>query len=264
MNHSILSATAFVVLSGAMSFAQPATAQSPVLMEIYGRGVHAYYSYDYAQAYELLTLAIDNGLQDPRAYYFRGVVAEMTGRPDEAEADWQTGADLEASGRVVAPIGRSLARIQGPIRLELEAIRQQARMRALATAAERSESRYGEIDQARTSPPPAQPAAPVTPPPAPPVAATASDNPFRDDAAAGDPTVDSNDAFAGAEDTPVPGGSPPVGDTAAPDDASPFGAAPADDSNPFGAAPADDADPFSTPPAGNDSGDPFAPDPFGN
>ena len=250
---------------------RPAEAQNAILAEMYGRGVHAYYSGSHTDAYNLLSMAIHNGSQDPRAYYFRGIVAEAQGRAYEAESDWRRGAELEAAGGQNPAVGRSLARFQGSSRLKLEQIRQRARLDALALAAARSQARYGEIKAAQPTPtmPPAAPSvtAPpssVTPPPTPDMGG----NPFAGDSgtvASGEPKVESDDALDGVMD-PLAGGDSAAGDGAGAATASsdPFatpadggGAAAADD--PFatpaggGSAPADD--PFATPAAD----DPFAP-----
>ena len=65
----ILPAALFVALSG-LTITPTATAQNPVLAEIYGRGVHAFYSGQHDQARQMFSSAIDNGIKDPRAYYF--------------------------------------------------------------------------------------------------------------------------------------------------------------------------------------------------
>lgn len=263
---SLLLATAVVL--GTVFTTSVSQAQTAILAEMYGRGVHAYYAGNHADAHRFLSLAIDNGLQDPRAYYFRGLVAAASGRPEDAEADWKRGAELEATGRINAPVGTALARFQGPERLKLEGIRQQAKLEALARATERSEARYGEIEAAGSSTrPPAAPASPrpaspapqdtatrpVAPPPAPPAAAEA--NPFADDLdlSPGEPRVESTDAFGDVLDN-VPAETPPATEAApAAGETDPFGAPPAAASDdPFGAPPAaGDADPFGT------GGDPF-------
>ncbi len=141
--------TAFVILVSTGVFADRANAvQSEVLAEMYGRGVHAYYACDKLAATRYLSMAIDNGSEDPRAYYFRGMVAYTSGHVYEAEADWQRGAELEASGRANPTIGRSLARFQGSGRIKLEEIRQNARLQALASSNARSQQRYDEIQAA--------------------------------------------------------------------------------------------------------------------
>ena len=270
-----LAAVAVMTLAFSPWMAQPAEAQSEVLRELYGRGVHAYYAGDYAEAYDLLSQAINNGIQDPRAYYFRGVVAETTGRPEQAEEDWRTGAALEARARVAAPVGRSLARIQGPMRLELETIRRQARVDAMAEANSRSKARYGEIRQAENRVL-RQPPKPIEPPPMPP--ATDTDNPFRDDLVQGEPKVDSDDALEGAMENPLaeqvnqPAAAAPAAQGGqsgeAADSADPFGGGGGAD--PFGSSGGDASDPFGAAGGGGGGGsdDPFGAaggdDPFAN
>ena len=236
----LVAAGSFCLLADSPS----ANAQNAILSEMYGRGVHSYYAGRYDDASRFLTMAIDNGIKDPRAYYFRGLVANSQGNPYEAEADWRQGAELEARVGGNVSIGRSLARFQGPDRLKLEQLRQTARLELMAQAANRSEQRYGEIDKAAAAAAPAAkssaPRTAITPPPIPPTA----ENPFADDMelATGDPELESNDAFAGADK--ADGGAPAAMDAPADggDAGNIFdtgGAAPADD--PFGGgAPMDD------------------------
>ena len=235
-----------------------ASAQTAILAEMYGRGVHAYYCGLNDEANQYLTMAIDNGIQDPRAYYFRGMAAYSAGRTQEAEADWQLGAELEASGRTNAAIGRSLARFQGVGRLKLEEIRQTAQLSALAAATARSKQRYGELgaaDPGAASPGAPAPRAAITPPPIPPD----TENPFADDLADGQPNVAAPDALEGAMTDPFADEANPSA-PAAPAGADPF-AGDAGAADPFGGG-AGGADPF-----GGDAGgaDPFGGgnDPFG-
>lgn len=233
-----------------------ATAQYAVLAEIYGRGVHAYNAGNYSKSYELLSMAIDNNIRDPRAYYFRGLAASAGGIGD-AESDWQMGAELEARGGDARSIGRALSRVQGEQRLKLELIREKARLQALATGAVRSQIRSDELSaQGRPSAPSRAPAMQppamqrgATPPPAP----ASDDNPFADDLADEAPVVEANDALEGAMDNPLATEAADPDASAAPADggASPFDAGAAPD-DPF--APAGDTDPFA--PAGDD--DPFS------
>ncbi len=247
-----------------------ASAQDAVLAEMYGRGVHAYYAGRFSDATQFLTAAIDNGIQDPRAYYFRGIVANSQGRSFDAESDWQLGAELEASGRTNPSIGRSLSRFQGTGRIKLEEIRQRARLDALANARARSEQRYGElgVNPPGTTPPAAAPAAPapaITPPPIPPD----TENPFADDLAEGQPNVAAEDALEGAmEDpfggeaapsAPAPAGPDPFGGDAG--GADPFGGD-AGGADPFGGD-AGGADPFGTDAGGADPFGAAGNDPFG-
>ena len=270
MKKPVLTAFAFLLSLGVITDRAKAV-ESAVLAEMYGRGVHAYYAGDYTNATRYLSMAIDNGSEDPRAFYFRGIVANSSGHSYEAEADWQRGAELEAAGRANPAIGRALARFQGSARIKLEEMRQNARLQALALSGARSQQRYDEIEAAepnvlRTPPRPPAGAAPSAAPPAaaaPAAPPAGAENPFADDMAAGDPTVTADDALEGAMADPFA------------DDAAPAGAAPAagGDSNPF-ADPGGGDDPFgggdSSDPFGGDSGggmdDPFGGggDPFGN
>ena len=75
-----------LVAAAVLSSVVPAAAQNPVLDQMYGTGVHAYFSRQYTDAYNDLTSAIDAGSVDPRVYYFRGLAFLNLGRPEEAEA----------------------------------------------------------------------------------------------------------------------------------------------------------------------------------
>jgi hypothetical protein len=253
MKNSLLTVFTFAVVSIGAIGTESASGQNAILAEMYGRGVHAYYAGLSDEANQFLTMAIDNGIQDPRAYYFRGMVAEKAGQPDQAASDWTTGAEMEASGRTNPSIGRSLARFQGSARLKLERIRQSARLQAMATSMARSKQRYGEIQAseanvARSAPAGSAPPATVTPPPIPPSA----ENPFADDMAQGKPNVQADDALKDAMNDPFA------------DDGVP--AVSAGNSNPFGGGGDAGADPF----GGGGGADPFggggdagAADPFG-
>ena len=233
--------------------------QTAILAETYGQGVHAYNGGRLTDALEFFSLAIDNGSQDPRVYYYHGIVNYVSGRPEDAVKDWQAGAGIEALGGPNPSIGRSLARFQGNGRLKLEQIRQAARIKALAEANARSRQRYGEIratpeNSAAVKPAPRVPSRPVTPPPTPPAAA----NPFASGVGGQTaPTKMTDDALAGAmkepfDDKPnaAAGGAPAAAG------ADPFGGG--------GAPAAGGADPFGgggAPAAGG--ADPFGGDPFG-
>lgn len=240
---------AFIALAVAALVNSSANAQHSVLAEFYGRGVHAYYSGDLITAYDYLTKAIDGGIKDPRAYYFRGLTSVASGREYEAESDYKAGADIEARGVFGPSVGQSLARIQGSHRLAIEKMRQQARLDYQSTAASRSKARYEDLDAAngatprpRAATPPRAPA-----PPAPPIAPPVAENPFADEPA-GEPMVEAADALEGV------------------DAADPFaddGAAAAAPGAPAADAPAAD-DPFGAPSEPAAAGDdPFGGDPFG-
>ena len=114
-----------------LSLLMPAdvAAQDSVLGQLYGSGVHAYFSGDYIAAHEQLTSAIDGGSRDPRAYYFRALVYQKLGRDTDAGRDLERGSKLEMqSGNLSAVVSKALVRIQGPARHNLETYRTKARV----------------------------------------------------------------------------------------------------------------------------------------
>jgi len=224
----------------------PANAQNNVLTEYYGRGVHAYFNHDLISAYDLLTKAIDNGVNDPRPYYFRGLTSAASGNEYEADSDYKAGAELEARGIFGPSISQSLTRIQGSCRTAIEDARLQARLDYYMLRKAKSDARYGDIEAAepdvlRERPTP-------RPPLAPPVAARIEDNPFKNDAATGTAKVESPDAMGGEIKDPFADDA-----TAKPDDAAPAG------NDPFGGS--GDARPEVSDPFGGAA--PAADDPFG-
>lgn len=141
-----------LVLGGALvgsgAAATRAGAEPAPLTVAYGNGVHAYFDGDYQCSYDALSSVIEAGSNDPRAYYFRGLSALKLGRLDEAEADFQQGANLEADGRGavgIRAIGRALERVQGCDRLKLEQYRGRARVAALERDRDATRRRYSDI-----------------------------------------------------------------------------------------------------------------------
>lgn len=228
-----------------------ARGQEYVLDEIYGRGVHRYFAHDYMSAIENLTLVIENGSNDPRAYYFRGLSAAALGRIPEAESDFQAGALIEVRGAYGDLIGRSLVRIQGPVRIHIERIRQRARLAGLSEQRVKDDLRFGQGVAPGTIMPPTKDAPSIAPAPSnePAVPPTPAENPFAEDplSGPGEPTVDSDNALSGALEAAQPAPVEPSGAA---------GEAPKPSDAP---APTTD-EPF---PFGNDSGDAPADDPFG-
>lgn len=268
MSRSLLASTALAVAAICGSGFSPvgtgnsaAVAQDSVLSELYGEGVHAYYAHDLIRAYDLLTRAIDGGLNDPRAYYFRGLAAMDSGRSYEAEEDFRAGASLEARGMGGGSVGRALTRVQGSARMMIEKARTEGRLTAQSEMAADAQRRYSgqqaaEAEVLRTPPAPRpRPAMPgVQPLPVPPAGAP---SPFDNDSAAGQPKVQANDALEDAMNNPF-------ADDAAPAPAA--GTAPAaNPADPFGSPAPAANDPFATPPAGGaPANDPFGGDPFGS
>lgn len=208
-----------VCLFGSSAFAQSA------LTELYGEGIHRFYAGDLMTAEQYLTRVIDAGVEDPRAYYFRGLVREMQG--GGGEYDYETGARLEAEGARSFNIGLALSRIQGHTRAKIEKLRLDARVAAQQQALLMERART-EAGSSAPVPPPASPVVPPvdttdpfggaeepTPPVVDPVQPDALTDPFADDPA---PAADATE--------------PPT-TTEPADEADPFGGTPADD-NPFG------------------------------
>ena len=248
-------------------------AQSPVLDQVYGRGVHLFYAGQLAESYEILSSAITAGSHDPRTFYFRGLAAAASGRQHEAETDWREGAKYEMSGTTTVSVGHALQRIQGSTRLELERIRQLVRLEMRANDVAKSKARYQELKAVEPdvlrgagARPPAATTRPATRPATPANPSTPETNIFGDGAAApmsvGEPRVDSADPlgnpFGDDATTANPSGAPATpaetpaadafGTPATPATPDPFGApaaegaAPMTEPNPFGG----DANPFGT------------------
>src|SRR5688572_4747981 len=121
-----------------------ATAQQPALDQIYGNGVHAFFAGDHGQAIDQLSAAIDGGMRDARAYYFRGLAQSRVGHGVQAEDDFAQGAALESAEPEVTPmVSRALQRVQGQTRLKIESHRTRARFAALQQQRARDQARYG-------------------------------------------------------------------------------------------------------------------------
>jgi tetratricopeptide (TPR) repeat protein len=215
--------------------------QEGLLSELYGRGVHAFFSRNYSLAYDLLTEAIRNQSADPRVYYFRGLALRRLGRPDEARDDFQKGAELELSGGEAYPVARSLERIQGADRAVLEEQRRLVRLQQFKVQSAQTKARYEQAKRAE---------------------AEAVRNPARS-VPAGSPAPkqpDASDPFGGTNGTKVPPArlpaaaaeASPVPPPAAAEEAKP---APAQPAAPPAAAPAKPATPK---PAAAPEADPFA------
>ena len=155
-------------------------AQDDLLEDLYGRGVHAYNSHNYRNAWTLLNGAISQGSLDPRAFYFRGLALTRLGRSEDATADFERGAQIEATSNAVFPVGRSLERIQGTQRLALEKYRRNARLAVRSQQKVKRRARYEQLQRneqgvLRDGSAPAPAAAPLPQP------GDAKNNPFTDD-----------------------------------------------------------------------------------
>lgn len=213
-----------------------ASIDSLPLAAAYGGGVHAYFAGDYARSHDDLSSAIQGGIDDPRAWYFRGLAAVRLGRIDEAEADFTEAAERESRAVGVWPVSRSLERVQGPERLQLERHRIRARVAALQRDREAVKRRYSGVEEAQ--PELLRRIRPVERLPA------AKENPFADRPDA-EPTP--------AEAVPPPAAAPAADPLAAPAEPAAEATEPAaEKEDPFGAPsepaveekPAAEADPF--------------------
>ena len=141
-----LSAVLCTVLACSLAVAQSDVAE---LSEQYGNGVHAYFDGDFDLAIQSLSAAIDGGINDPRANYFRGLTYMKLNREREAKADFAAGAKIETGSlNRIFNVSQALARVQGADRLLLEKYREEARLQAYNQELEMRRQRYNDIRQA--------------------------------------------------------------------------------------------------------------------
>lgn len=219
-----------LVIAGSMVLCSAASfAQDGVLAHFYGKAVHRYFARDYAGAFEYLNKAIENGSNDPRCYYFRGLSYLQLGREEEAREDFQQGAKMEMQDTcVISSVSKALERIQGRTRMMIEEYRDDARLQALVELENNRRARYEELKREearvldRSAPavglPETGEVAPAAPAPTAPPAAPADQMPADEPAAPAAPAV------------PAPA-APEAAPPAPPAPAAP--AAPADEDNPF-------------------------------
>lgn len=222
---------AVCLLSGSANAELPA-AEVAALARAYGAGVHAYFANDHQRAYDYLSQAIEAGSRDPRAWYFRGLAALKLGRLDEAEADFSLAADNEAAAAGDWDVSRSLERVQGHDRLQLERHRIRSRVAAYQQRTTANQQRYSgvqrrqsdvlrQIRPERSSPDPlglftgdeesaAEPVEPVSPPAAAAddEAAMPADEPVDDALPAEEPAADEPDADTTPAEEPMAEESP--------------------------------------------------------
>ncbi|EAQ80346.1 tetratricopeptide repeat protein [Blastopirellula marina] len=214
------------------------SAQEPIVVELYGQGVHQFNRGEMSEAFITLSTAIDQGSKDPRAYYFRGLALWNLGRPEQAELDFEEGAKLELTTDRSFAIGKSLERVQGSARLKLEDYRQKIRVQEFIARKQWERQRYELLKQAEEEvlrgAAPASATLPVEP-------------------KASDPTdpFGSGEAVSPGAPTPTPPTTPAEPATPASED--PFGSsaepampAPMND-DPFGSPTTPTEDPFAAP-----------------
>jgi len=248
-----------VLAIGCLS-ASSAPAQEAVMDEFYGQGVHNFYDRDFFQAMNNLSVAIDGGSRDPRAYYYRGLARLRSGDSHGAHADLQKGSELESADvDQFYPVAKSLERVQGSDRSTLERYRALARAQNRQRQLRRDAVRY---EQRRRSEAQVLRSVPVGPAPAPlGVAPAAAAGPAG--AAPGPPAPMPPDApaYDPFDTPPAPADAPAADDPFATPPEAPADAPPAEDppaEDPFAPAPAAEA-PAAEAPAAEE--DPFGDDP---
>lgn len=122
-----------LLLTICLSFSRNAAAEESPSTR-YAQAVTAYFAGDYNAADSTLTGLIEDGTNDPRVYYFRGLSRFASENRDAADNDFAAGARLEYSGVRQINVPRSLERIQGPVRRVLEEFRRDAKRAAALTS----------------------------------------------------------------------------------------------------------------------------------
>ena len=163
------------ILTGGVLLASVASlhADDGAMNKMYGTGVHAFFSGDYAMAHDCLSRAIGAQTKDPRCFYFRGLAYLQMGREPEAKADFTSASDLEADDVYkFYNVSKALERVQGKSRMAIEQYRVKARLKAAAEAQKLHQARYEQLRAAETRVLQEQAAAAPTEMPAPKPAAT--------------------------------------------------------------------------------------------
>ena len=108
-----------------------------------GGGIHAYFSGDYVNSFQCLSAVIDQGSEDPRVYFFRGLALEKLGRPEQAKEDYMKGAEMESGdSNRINNVSSSLMRVQGDLRRMIEHYRIEGRVAAKEKEEARLKARY--------------------------------------------------------------------------------------------------------------------------
>ena len=106
-------------------------AQDSMLQEMYGQGVHAYFSGKYDQAHELFSRRLNREARILDVTTFVASPTPSWGGPMRPRRTSRRGGEFEAEGAAVQiDVGQALQRVQGPLRLQLEEHRYAARLAA--------------------------------------------------------------------------------------------------------------------------------------
>ena len=92
----------------------------------YARGVHAFWQGDFGTALSELDNAVSLEPTEPLHWYFRALTYKRLNRNRRAQHDALMGAHLEQSADDNQRVGTALTRVQGKLRLWLEAYRRDA------------------------------------------------------------------------------------------------------------------------------------------
>ncbi|MGQ9503366.1 MAG: tetratricopeptide repeat protein [Thermogutta sp.] len=136
----------WVVVAGLTLGGASVLAQDAVLSHFFGQGVHKFFARNYLGAFEDFNTAIENGSDDPRCFYYRGLTYLQLGREDEAKADFEKGAQLEMqAANKFFNVSKALERIQGRQRVMIEEYRWKARLAMMAELERQRKARYEEL-----------------------------------------------------------------------------------------------------------------------
>ncbi|MGI8981495.1 MAG: hypothetical protein ACR2FY_19900 [Pirellulaceae bacterium] len=234
-------------------------AQDHLLDDLYGRGVHAYFSRNYQDAHKHLSDAVNSGSKDPRVYYFLAMAESRLNRPDDAAANLAMAAQLEFGGDEPVQVSKALERVQGAERLMIEDTRRKARIAIRNASEERAKIRYENRTKAE--------ARVLRNPPA---AGIGAAPPAVVPAAGATVVPDKTDPFGAEAPDPLPeapAGTKPAAEVPGADAAVPVVPAKPAADDPFGEAPAKPAAPAAKPAAPAEAVPPAKPaadDPFGD
>ena len=93
--------------------------------DLFNAAISTWRSGDLLSAREQLTALIDSKTEDPRVFYYRGILAEQLG--ENGDADFKVAAKLETKSSASTSVNRSLEKTQGVLRRRIEKFRADAR-----------------------------------------------------------------------------------------------------------------------------------------
>ena len=96
------------------------------LLQVTANGKEAFLAGNHEVAVQLLDVAVANGSNDPRTYYFRGLAKQELGRSDEAAIDYKRAIGLELHPANRIDVDVALESVQGEARLALKKYRHEA------------------------------------------------------------------------------------------------------------------------------------------